>query len=154
MRRHGYVRSIQTLCTRRGGILMRVKEAKPSLKPFFQFTSRLGRHILATQTTLGSAAANTYHVPHTIITEYWQLIQSRLPCTYLFKAYILYLTKGLLKHVYALISMKRNTSQFLGVLHSFFFFFFFLLLLLLLLLYLHISLDILLLPHHSLYAMD
>ena len=42
--------------------------------PFFQFMTRLGRHILTTQTTREPTVAkiwHTYHVPHTIITKFW-----------------------------------------------------------------------------------
>ena len=45
--------------------------------PFFQFTTRLGEHILATQTAREPATAkvrHTYQVPHTIITMFWQKI--------------------------------------------------------------------------------
>ena len=45
--------------------------------PFFQFTTTLGRHILAAQTARESAIAkvwHTYHVLHTIITKFWQKI--------------------------------------------------------------------------------
>ena len=41
---------------------------------FFQFTIRLGRHILAAQIAQESAIAkvwHTYHVPHIIITKFW-----------------------------------------------------------------------------------
>ena len=45
--------------------------------PSFQFTTRLGRHILAAQTAREPATAkvwHTYQVPHTIITKFWQKI--------------------------------------------------------------------------------
>ena len=56
--------------------------------PFFQFTTRLDCHILASQTTWEPVAAKlwqTYHIPHTIITKFWQKNRNNntldeLPC--------------------------------------------------------------------------
>ena len=45
--------------------------------PFFQFMTRLGRHILIAQTARVTVVAkvwHTYHVPHTIINKFWQKI--------------------------------------------------------------------------------
>ena len=42
--------------------------------PFFQFTTRLGRHILVAQSAQEPIAAkvwHTYKVSHTIITKFW-----------------------------------------------------------------------------------
>ena len=42
--------------------------------PFFQFTTRLGHHILAAQESAVVKVWHTYHVPQTIITKFWQKI--------------------------------------------------------------------------------
>ena len=54
-----------------------IPECNLELKELLWFTTRLGRHILATQTAREPAAAkvwHTYQVPHTIITTFWQKI--------------------------------------------------------------------------------
>ena len=65
---HGYGRLVGTLYNGHGAYAG--QGSKPI--PFFQFTTRLGRHIIATQTV--AKVWHSYEVPHTIITKFWQKI--------------------------------------------------------------------------------
>ena len=73
MKTHGYVMSIGTHCNWTWRDPYVGKGSKPT--PSFQIQTRLGCHILATQTTQEPVVAkiwHTYPVPHTIINNFWQ----------------------------------------------------------------------------------